>query len=457
MKTKTVWSCSECGQNQVRWSGQCSGCGNWNCLVEEIEKQVKQDARFPTSKEKSKPVRLHEIALGSDVRVKSGLHEFDRAIGGGIVAGQVTLIGGDPGIGKSTIALQLASALSQKGISVLYVSGEESLEQISLRAKRLQVAPDSLFFLNEIEVDEIVNQVETIKPSVLIIDSIQIVYHSLLTSAPGSVSQVRQAAATFVELAKKNKIATFLIGHVTKSGEIAGPKVLEHLVDTVLYFEGDRQQNLRILRVVKNRFGPTDEIAVFQMYQAGLVEVANPSLLFLEERSRGTTGSCVIPTLEGTRPFLVEVQSLVTNTFYQTPSRRSTGIDPNRLALLIAVLEKRTKLQLYKCDVFVAATGGIHISEPACDLGIALSIASSYANRPIDGHTLVIGEVGLGGEIRPVTRIESRIKEAHQMGFKRCICPQRNLKAPLLKEIGDSIQLSGVQFIDEVMQQTVLS
>lgn len=452
MKLKSVWCCASCGQKQVRWSGQCSGCNEWNTLLEETETIAKPDSRQPPFiKPPSKPLRLAEITVQEMPRLKTQLKEFDRLLGGGIVPGSLTLIGGDPGIGKSTISLQIASTLAEQGLVVLYISGEESLEQTSLRAARLGIKSHNLLFFSEIEVSEILQQVEAIKPHVLIIDSIQIVYKRELTSAPGSVSQVRESASTFMQLAKTLNIATFLIGHVTKSGDIAGPKVLEHLVDTVLYFEGDKQQNLRLLRAIKNRFGPTDEIAIFQMNASGLQEITNPSQIFLEERSRGSIGSVVIPTIEGSRPILIEVQSLVTDTFYATPSRRSTGLDSNRLALLIAVLEKRAKLHLYKCDVFVSVTGGIRIQEPASDLGVLMAIASSFCNRTFDHTTLVCGEVGLGGEVRGVSRIESRIKEGIQMGFTRCIIPKRNFKALSTSDLASKIQIKAIDWIDEAI------
>jgi DNA repair protein RadA/Sms len=450
MKVKSVWYCSNCGHKQVRWAGQCPSCFSWNCLQEELEgpKPVRD---FGITKEASKPVRLHEISVQQVARYKTHLEEFNRLLGGGLVPGSLTLIGGEPGIGKSTLSLQVANSLASLGLTVLYVTGEESLEQTSLRASRLHIKNENLLLFNEITVSEIIKQVEAIKPHILIIDSIQIVYKQELASAPGSVSQVREAAATFMQLAKSQNVATFLIGHVTKSGEIAGPRVLEHLVDTVLYFEGDKEHNFRYLRAIKNRFGPTDEIAIFQMQKNGLNEVANPSQLFLEERSRHATGSVVIPTLEGTRPILIEVQSLVTDTYFPSPSRRATGFDLSRLQLLLAVLEKRARLSLYKCDVFVSVAGGIRIQEPAADLGVVMAIASSFANRPFDHKTLVIGEVGLGGEVRAVTRIETRIKEAVQMGFERCILPKRNLKGGHMAEFAGKIQLFGCESVEEAI------
>ena len=454
-KQKSVFSCLECGHKQVKWSGQCPTCSAWNTMTEEIEREIKAHPRVTRFQEAAKPVRLKEISSCEVQRYSSHLKEFDRSIGGGIVPGSLTLIGGDPGIGKSTIALQLAKSFAEQNLLVLYVSGEESLEQTSLRAKRLGIESDNIFFFSEIEVSEIIRHVEELQPKILIIDSIQIVYKQEVTAAPGSVSQVRDAAATFMELSKTKKISTLLIGHVTKSGEIAGPKILEHLVDTVLYFEGDKQQNFRLLRICKNRFGPMDEIAVFQMASNGLHEVANPSQIFLQERHKGTIGSCVIPALEGTRPILLEIQSLVTDTFFTTPSRRSTGLDANRLALLLAVMEKKARFQLHGSDVFVSVTGGFSIKEPAADLGILASIASSFQNRSIHSETLVVGEVGLGGEIRAVSRIESRIKEGVQMGFSRCIIPKRNIKGITEANLKNKIEIIGVEWVDDAISELI--
>lgn len=451
MKTKSVWCCASCGHKQLRWTGQCPSCSEWNTLTEELEIPRKA-ARNGTLAQATKPVRLKEITPKQDPRISTGLTELDRTLGGGLVVGSFTLIGGEPGIGKSTIALQLAYHVAKQDLLVLYVCGEESLEQTSLRCSRLDVASDNILFLNEINLTAITAHIDALQPALVIIDSIQIVYKPELTSAPGTVSQVREAASTLMQIAKLQNIATLLIGHVTKSGDIAGPKVLEHLVDTVLYFEGDKNLHLRNLRVFKNRFGPTDEMAVFQMTHIGLKEVLNPSQMFLEERMRGQIGSCIIPTMEGTRSILIEVQALVTDTYFSTPSRRSTGLDANRLALLIAVLEKRAKFSLHSCDIFVSAAGGVRIQEPACDLGILLSIASSFSNRAIDPDTLVIGEVGLGGEVRAVSRIENRLKEGMQMGFKRCIVPKKHIKQ-LPKFITDAIQIVPIAWVDEAIDE----
>lgn len=452
VKQKSVWYCSECGHKQFKWSGQCPQCSKWNSFHEEMEvtgNKTRFEAQLPSNI--SKPVRLKEVSQKETPRIQTHLKEFDRLIGNGIVPGSLSLVGGDPGIGKSTLLLQLSQALAKQGLIVLYICGEESVEQTSMRALRLGIDSDNLFLLSETNFSAIKAQIDQINPDLLIVDSIQIVYKSEITSAPGSVSQVRETTTEFMHIAKGRGIATFLIGHVTKSGEIAGPRVLEHLVDTVLYFEGDKQNNYRMIRVVKNRFGPTDEIAVFQMQQKGLVEVTNPSQVFLEERRKEAIGSVIIPTIEGTRAILIEGQALVTDTFFVTPSRRCTGIDQNRLALLLAVLEKRMGYQLHKCDVFVSIAGGMRITEPGIDLGVLLSVASSMRNHRIDPETTVVGEVGLGGEIRSVTRIESRLKEAINMGFKRCLIPKRNVKG-IPPEIGQKIVIVGVEFVDEAVR-----
>lgn len=448
-KQKTVWACRECGHNEPKWVGQCPCCEGWNTLDQDV---VLKETRFETPR--SAPVRLHEVSLDAAPRIQTGIDEFDRLLGRGIVKGSFSLVGGDPGIGKSTLLLQASQAVAAQGLTVLYICGEESVAQTSLRAKRLGVSSDNLYLLSETQYEAIQQAIDRVRPDMLVIDSIQIVYKNDIPSAPGSVTQVRENAASFMHLAKGREMATFLIGHVTKSGEIAGPRLLEHLVDTVLYFEGDKQHTYRLMRVIKNRFGPTDEIALFHMGAAGLTEVANPSQMFLEERLENRSGSVVIPTLEGSRPLLVEVQALVTNTVYATPSRRQAGLDQNRLALLLAVLEKRIGYPLHNRDVFVSVAAGMRILEPAVDLGVLLAIASSLTNRIIDGNTLVIGEVGLGGEIRSVPRIESRLKEAIHLGFTRAVVPKRNLKglASVLKE---HISLVGVAYVEEAIDATL--
>jgi DNA repair protein RadA/Sms len=378
--------------------------------------------------------------------------EYDRTMGGGIVTGSLTLIAGDPGIGKSTLMLQISASLARQGLTVLYVCGEESAEQTSLRARRLGIVSDQLFLLSETQFSFIKAHVDRLKPDVLIIDSIQILYKAELPSAPGSVSQVREVAMECLHLAKGMGISTFLIGHVTKSGEIAGPRVLEHMVDTVLEFEGDRQHGYRFLRVVKNRFGPTDEIVLYQMASTGLNEVSNPSEIFLQERLKESPGSVIVPTIEGSRSILIEVQALVAASAFATSTRKSAGLDQNRMALLLAVLEKRVGFQLHHSDVFVSIAGGMKILEPAIDLGIVLAIASSFSNKSLDPETVVLGEVGLGGEVRSVSRIESRLKEAIHLGFKACILPKRNLKG-LSKDISSKIHLHGIDLVEEAIQQ----
>ncbi|MDP1881027.1 MAG: DNA repair protein RadA [Parachlamydiaceae bacterium] len=449
-KQKTVWFCTECGNKQPKWSGQCIACTQWNTYQEELEISSLPRRFEAQALTASRPVKLREVKLQETPRVLTQIGEFDRLIGGGVVPGSLTLVGGDPGIGKSTLLLQISNAFAQQGLIVLYVCGEESVEQTSMRAQRLGIHTDHLLLLSETNFTHIKNQIDQINPDILIVDSIQIVYKAEISSAPGSVTQVRETTTEFMHIAKGRGIATFLIGHVTKSGEIAGPRVLEHLVDTVLYFEGDKQHHYRMIRVVKNRFGPTDEIAVFQMKGCGLVEVPNPSEIFLEERRKDVVGSVIIPTLEGSRPILIEVQALVTETAFSTPSRRSTGIDQNRLALLLAVLEKRMGFQLFKIDVFVSVAGGLRIMEPAIDLGIIAAVASSMRNCSLDSETSVVGEIGLGGEVRSVPRLESRLKEAIHMGFRRCIVPKFNLKG-ISEDIRQKISLTGVEFVEEAI------
>ncbi len=452
VKQKSTWYCSGCGHKQYKWSGQCPQCESWNTLKEEFEAPQQRYSRLESTKVKgSTPMKIREIPQEKTPRIVTDIDEFDRLVGGGIVPGGLVLVGGDPGIGKSTLLLQVSNALAQRGGTVLYICGEESLAQTSLRAQRLGVDSDNLFLLNETNFSQIQRNIDAIRPTVLIVDSIQIVYKSEIPSAPGSVSQVRENAMEFMHIAKNNGIATFLIGHVTKTGEIAGPRVLEHIVDTVLYFEGDKQHNYRLMRVVKNRFGPTDEIAVFQMTSKGLHEVPNPSEIFLEERRKDNAGSVIIPTIEGTRPILVEVQALVTRTAYSTPSRRCTGLDQNRLALLLAVLEKRVGFKLFTRDVFVSLAGGLRINEPAIDLGIIIAIASSFLNKAIDPKTIVVGEVGLGGEIRSVPRIASRIKEAINMGFDHTLIPSRNVKG-LTKDITDNITINEIDTVEQAIR-----
>jgi len=450
IKQKSVWFCSECGHKELKWAGQCAGCRQWNTLHEEVDVPLAASRYSAEPLEGAKPTLIRDVANNEIPRILTDVKEFDRLIGGGVVPGGFTLIGGDPGIGKSTLMLQLSNVLAKQGLVVLYVSGEESVEQTAMRARRLNIDCDNLLVLSETNFSHINRQIEALKPDVLVIDSIQIVYKSEISSAPGSVSQVRETASELMHIAKKQNIATFVIGHVTKSGEIAGPRVLEHLVDTVLYFEGDKQHNYRMIRVIKNRFGPTDEVAVFQMQSGGLAEVPNPSQVFLEARSKKVPGSAIIPAVEGSRTILVEAQALVTETVFTTPSRRCTGLDQNRLALLLAVLEKRMRYQLFRCDVFVSIAGGMRVMEPGVDLGILAAVASSAKNRLLDPCTVVVGEVGLGGEVRGVSRIDSRIKEAVQMGFSRCIIPKRNLRG-ISSDLQQKIEINGIDYVEEAI------
>lgn len=454
VKQKSVWYCTECGNKQVKWTGQCSQCHNWNTMSEEVEIAEKTQRFESKPLEVAKPMRIKDVVFDKLTRIKTNVQEIDRLIGGGIVPGSFTLIGGDPGIGKSTLMLQISNVLALQGLLVLYVCGEESVEQTTLRAKRLGIETDNILLLSETNFSLINAYIEKLNPDVLIVDSIQIVYKSDIPSSPGSVSQVREVASEFMRIAKGKNIATFLIGHVTKSGEIAGPRLLEHLVDTVLYFEGDKQHNYRMIRVVKNRFGPTDEVAVFQMQSGGLAEVPNPSQIFLEERTKKSPGAVIIPTLEGSRTILVEAQALVTDTVFSTPSRRATGLDSNRLALLLAVLEKRMKYQMFRSDVFVSIAGGMRVVETGADLGILLAVASSLHNRVIDPQVIIVGEVGLAGEVRSVSRMESRIKEAVQMGFERCVIPKRNVRG-ISQELKDKIQIIGVDYVEEAIDALI--
>ncbi len=450
VKQKVVWSCQECGHRQSKWTGNCTACQKWNSFVEEIE-FAEKGKRFESIAEPARPMRISEVRDEDFKRIQTKMGEVDRLLGGGIVAGSLTLIAGDPGIGKSTLLLQLSEALARQGLVVLYVCGEESVEQTSHRARRLNIGAENLLLFSETNFSHIKMQIDKLKPDILIIDSIQIMYKSELPSAPGSVSQVREIATEFMHISLGLGISTFLIGHVTKSGEIAGPRVLEHIVDTVLEFEGDRQHGYRLLRAVKNRFGPTDDIALFQMGVEGLKEVENPSEAFLKERLKESAGSVILPTIEGTRAILIEIQALVGPSAYPSATRRCTGLDQNRLALLLAVLEKQMGYSLHHSDVFVAIAGGMKITEPAIDLGVLLSIASSFCSKAIDPETVVIGEVGLGGEVRSVPRIESRIKEAVNMGFKRCLLPKRNLKGISQAYLG-KIELTGIETVEEAIR-----
>jgi DNA repair protein RadA/Sms len=425
-KIKTVYSCQQCGLQTPKWMGKCPDCGQWNTMVEEaVTVNKTKRAQFQASTQS--PVRLSEMTVSTEDRQKCGLAEFDRVLGGGVVPGSLTLIGGDPGIGKSTLILQAAERWAGAG-PVLYVTAEESARQIKLRASRLGVKAAELFLLAENSLEAVLEQAKDLKPSFLIVDSIQTVFTSALESAPGSVSQVRECAGRLMQQAKGVGIPTFIIGHVTKDGTIAGPRMLEHIVDTVLYFEGDAGHPYRILRAVKNRYGSTNEIGVFEMKDIGLTEVPNPSELFLAERAEDAAGSIVVPAIEGTRPILVEIQALVSGTAFGNPRRTAMGIDGNRVSLLVAVLEKKVGYALLGQDIFLNVAGGVRLNEPAIDLGVIAALASSHLNRPVPKRTLLFGEVGLAGEVRAVSRPELRVKEAERLGFNCCLLPAGNLK-----------------------------
>ena len=422
-KIKQVFICTECGYESPKWNGQCPQCKEWSTMEEQTVVQgSKTEIR---SSRKVEVKTISEIQTGSEIRFSTGLKELDRVLGGGLVEGSLTLVGGDPGIGKSTLLLQICQYLGQEK-KVLYVSGEESMGQIKLRAERLNVSSSNLFLACETNVETILDTCNTNAPDVLIIDSVQTMMSDRVSSAPGTVTQVKECTSAFMRLAKEQGITVFVIGHVNKDGAIAGPKVLEHMVDTVLYFEGDKNLNYRILRTVKNRFGSTNEIGVFDMQSCGLVEIDNPSKMFLEGRPENVPGTCVARLLEGTRPILAEIQALVSKTAAQVPRRMGSGIDYNRLSLLIAVLEKRANLVLYNQDAYVNVVGGFRVFETAADLAIALAVASAFADFEMPGDLAVVGEIGLSGEVRAVSFLEKRIKEAQKLGFTRIMVPSRN-------------------------------
>ncbi len=427
-KKRTVFTCQQCGAQSPKWQGRCPDCGEWNSMAEEAAPVADAAAPLRAGFDAHPPVPVTEITTQDEPRLHTGIDEFDRIVGGGIVPGSAVLIGGDPGIGKSTLLLQVCHFMCQAGYSALYVTGEESLKQIRLRAERIGTLSDGLSVLAETNLSSVVEHTQSLAPRLVVVDSIQMVYKPELGSAPGSVTQVRECAAELVYLAKRQGFALFLIGHVTKEGAVAGPRTLEHIVDTVLYFEGDRFQAFRILRAVKNRFGATNEIGVFQMQADGLQPVANPSEMFISQRDGVAFGSIVVPCMEGTRSLLVEVQALTSRATYGVPERKVSGADKNRLAMLLAVLDKRAGLQIGPQDVFVNIVGGVRVDEPAADLGLAVAVASSFRERPLPGDTVVVGEVGLGGEVRGVTQINLRLKEAEKLGFKRAVVPQDNLK-----------------------------
>ncbi|GFH40619.1 DNA repair protein RadA [Lactococcus insecticola] len=448
-KVKSKFVCQSCGYQSPKYMGRCSNCGAWNSFVEEVETQEVKNARVTITGEKTRPIKLGEVESLETPRILTDMDEFNRVLGGGVVPGSMILIGGDPGIGKSTILLQVSVQLANRG-RVLYVSGEESAQQIKMRAERLGDLDSDFYLYAENNMQNVRAEIEKLQPDFLVIDSIQTVMSPEITGVQGSVSQVREVTAELLQIAKTNNIATFIVGHVTKEGSLAGPRMLEHMVDTVLYFEGERQHTFRILRAVKNRFGSTNEIGIFEMQSQGLVEVTNPSEIFLEERLAGATGSAIVVSMEGTRPILVEIQALVTPTVFGNAKRTTAGLDFNRVSLLMAVLEKRANLLLQNQDAYLKSAGGVKLDEPAIDLAVAVAIASSYKEIPTSPDVAFIGEIGLTGEIRRVNRIESRINEAAKLGFKKIYVPKNSLTG---LEIPASIEAVGVTTLTEVLQK----
>ncbi len=451
--TRTAFLCQVCGYQAVKWLGRCPDCGGWNSLVEEkILKAPETAAVSRRLGSDASPVAIDEIAAAEEGRLSSGSTELDRVLGGGFVPGSIVLIGGDPGIGKSTLLLQTLYQIALQGTKILYVSGEESAKQIRLRAERLMAVHPNMYVVTESSVERILVLSEEIRPGFLAVDSIQTVSTAEIGSAPGSVAQVRESAARLMVLAKETSVPVILVGHVTKDGLLAGPRVLEHMVDAVLYFEGDRGHPFRIVRTVKNRYGSTNEIGVFEMKDQGLLEVTNPSEVFLAERPADAPGSVVVPCLEGTRPILVEVQALVSPAGFGMPRRTAIGMDPQRISLLVAVLEKRLGLSLHDQDIYVNIAGGIRIEEPAVDLGAAVAIASSFLDKPIDHKTVVFGEIGLAGEVRAVSQVDIRLAEAARLGFSRCILPRSSLEQSRDRQ---DLALIGVSNLQDVMENIV--
>ncbi len=449
--TKTIFTCQACGFQTPKWMGKCPDCGEWHTLVEEVQQKgpFQPGGSAGIASFDNEPIPIDSVKIADVSRISTRIEEFDRVLGGGLVPGSMVLIGGDPGIGKSTLMLQVIFGLADQGLDVFYVSGEESIAQLSMRSKRLSTVSPHIWVVSEINMDAILTMMEAKKPDLIVIDSIQTMFNSDLSSAPGSVSQVRESTMRLMLMAKKTNIPVFLVGHVTKEGAIAGPRLLEHMVDTVLYFEGDRNHVYRILRAVKNRYGSTNEIGVFEMKEKGLDEVGNPSAVFLSERPTATPGSVVTASIEGTRPILIELQSLVTSSHLATPRRTVLGLDYNRVSLLVAVMEKKLHMQLMGHDIFMNVAGGVKVDEPAADMGIISAVASSFLNTPIADTTVVIGEVGLTGEVRAIGHIETRVVESRKMGFTRCLVPKSNLKR--MGGVGE-IDIVGVKTVEEAIE-----
>lgn len=445
----TIFYCQNCGHESAKWLGQCPGCKEWNTMVEEpVQKKSGGRRSADILQRTAEPVNLAAVDLTESVRMSTHIGELDRVLGGGLVPGSLTLVGGDPGIGKSTLLLQVCRHMAADGKKILYISGEESLQQIKLRAERIGTFSEQMLLLCETSLETVEQTLKNQMPAVAVIDSIQTMYHEEISSAPGSISQVRESTNVLLQLAKGLGISIFIVGHVTKEGTVAGPRVLEHMVDTVLYFEGDRHASYRILRGVKNRFGSTNEIGVFEMREEGLVEVKNASEFMLSGKPEGASGSVVSCSMEGTRPILLEIQALVCHSNFGIPRRQATGMDLNRLNLLMAVLEKRLNLQMADCDAYVNLAGGMRIAEPAIDLGVAMAAASSFKNRVIDDKTIVFGEIGLSGEVRGVSQAAQRVAEAAKLGFTTCVLPQVNLDQ---SKAQTGIRLIGVRTVREAI------
>lgn len=451
-KIKTVYICSECGYESPKWNGRCPGCGEYNTMNEEIVSPAKTQERISTVTA-AVSQKITEISAQDEIRFGTGMKELDRVLGGGIVSGSLILLSGDPGIGKSTLLLQICEHIGEN-LKILYISGEESARQIKLRADRLGVKSENLMILCSTDVGSIAEHIRTSKPGLVIVDSIQTMDMKELSSSPGSVTQVRESTNVFMHLAKDYSIPTFIVGHVNKDGNIAGPKVLEHIVDCVLYFEGERHLSYRILRAVKNRFGSTNEIGVFEMFDKGLKEVPNPSLMLISGKPKDTSGTCIACVMEGSRPILAEVQGLVVKSGYGNARRMSNGFDYNRLSMILAVLEKRSGFYFSDCDAYVNVIGGLKLDEPATDLSVALALVSSLKDTPVRDDTLAIGEVGLGGELRTVSYCEQRIKEADRLGFKRIIIPRQNFKT-ISDGIKGEIEIIGVNNVNEAYNAAV--
>lgn len=450
-KKKNEFVCQNCGYISPKYLGRCPNCGEWNTLVEEIiQEKPTRHSRVSLTGETTRPEKLDQVVFKKETRVKTDLDELNRVLGGGIVPGSMVLIGGDPGIGKSTLLLQVSQQLSKIDDNVLYVSGEESAQQIKMRAERLSATDNHFFVYGETDMGLIKQTIEQLRPNYVVIDSIQTMIHPDITSAAGSVSQVRETTAELMQIAKTNQITIFIVGHVTKEGSLAGPRMLEHMVDTVLYFEGERHHTFRILRAVKNRFGSTNEIGIFEMRQEGLVEVKNPSEAFLEERLDGATGSAIVCSMEGTRPILAEIQALITPSVFGNANRTAAGLDRHRLSLIMAVLEKRAGLLLQNQDAYLKAAGGVKLDEPAIDLAIAVSIASSYNDKGTSPYECFVGEIGLTGEVRRVNRIDQRVSEAKKLGFKKIYVPKNNLQG---WKIPTGIEVVGVSTVSETLRQ----